>query len=385
MKQLSGTIRNLPESGIRKLQEAARYIPGAFRLETGEPSFKTPKHICDAAYQAMLDGVTKYTAVPGIKSVREAIAEDFTKKLGCTVDYEQVVVTGGAVMAIEATLRSICDPGDEVLVPDPSWPVYSMCVLSNHLVPRYYVMRQENGFEPTREELERCITPKTKAIMVNTPGNPTGGVFSRETVEMIMDLAVEHDLYIVADEIYDFLIYEGEHTSFYPLDKDGRVILISGASKKYAMTGWRIGYAIASKPIVALINQVMVMLIGNAVSFAQIATEAAIRGPQDFVEESVKEYRKRRDAAIALLQQAKIPVVIPKGAFYIMLDISACKMDSLDFALKLLDEEKVAVAPGGTFGKSAEQMVRISYGTPYDMLCSGVERMCDFINRHTVK
>lgn len=383
MKELSRTMSSLPESGIRKLQEAARYIPGAFRLETGEPSLKSPKHICDAAYQAMLDGITKYTAVPGIKSVREAIAEDFTRKLGCKVEFEQVVVTGGAVMAIEATLRSICDPGDEVLVPDPSWPVYTMCVLGNHLVPKHYVMRAENAFEPTREDLERCITKKTKAIMVNTPGNPTGGVFSRTTVEMIMELAVKYDLYVIADEIYDFLIYEGEHTSFYPLDRDGRVILISGASKKYAMTGWRIGYLIASPKIVALVNQVMVMLIGNAASFAQVATEAAIRGPQDFVSESILEYRARRDAAIDLLQKAKIPVVIPKGAFYIMLDISSCKMDSLDFALKLLDEEKVAVAPGGTFGKSAEQMVRISYGTPMEPLCEGVERMCQFINRHS--
>ncbi len=382
MKQLSETMKNLPESGIRKLQEAARYIPGAYRLETGEPSFKTPKHICDAAYGAMLDGVTKYTAVPGIKSVREAIAEDFTNKLGREVKLDQVVVTGGAVMAIEATLMSICDPGDEVLVPDPSWPVYTMCVLGNHLTPKYYVMRPENGFEPTREDIEAGITERTKAILVNTPGNPTGGVFSQETVQMIMDVAEEHDLYVIADEIYDFLIYEGEHHSFYPLDKDGRVILISGASKKYAMTGWRIGYAIADPKIVSLINQVMVMLIGNATSFAQVGTEAAIRGPQDFVAESKREYKARRDAAIDLLQAAKIPVVIPKGAFYIMLDISSCKMDSLEFALQLLDEEKVAVAPGGTFGKSAEQMVRISYGTPMEPLCEGVERLCKFINRH---
>lgn len=383
MKQLSSTIKNLPESGIRKLQEAARYIPGAFRLETGEPSFKTPQHICDAAYQAMLDGVTKYTAVPGIKSVREAIAEDFTVRLGRTVEFEQVVVTAGAVMAIEATLRSVCNPGDEVLVPDPSWPVYTMCVLANNLVPRRYVMRPENNFEPTRDDIESQITEKTKVIMVNTPGNPTGGVFSKETVNMIMDLAEKYDLYVIADEIYDFLVYEGVHTSFYPLDRAGRVILISGASKKYAMTGWRIGYVIASKEIVSLINQVMVMLIGNAVSFAQVAVEAAIRGPQDFVAESVKEYRVRRNAAIGLLQKAQVPVVIPKGAFYIMLDISCCRMDSLDFALKLLEEEKVAVAPGGTFGESSAQMVRISYGTPMEPLCEGVERMCAFINRYS--
>jgi len=383
MKQLSQTMLHLPESGIRKIQEAARYVPNAYRLETGEPSFRTPKHICDAAYQAMLAGVTKYTAVPGIKSAREAIAEDFTARLGRKVEFEQVVITGGAVMGIEATLRSICNPGDEVLVPDPSWPVYTMSVLSNHLIPRHYVMRAENGFEPTREDIEKLITDKTKVIMVNTPGNPTGGVFGKKTVEMIMDLAIKYDLYVIADEIYDFLIYEGEHHSFYPLDKDGRVILISGASKKYAMTGWRVGYVIADTKIVSLITQAMVMLIGNTTSFVQVATEAAIRGPQDFVEESKKEYLARRNAAISLLQKAEIPVIIPKGAFYIMLDIAPCRMDSLDFALKLLEEERVAVAPGGTFGKSTEQMVRISYGTPMQELCEGIEHMCNFIRKHS--
>lgn len=383
MKQLSQSMLQLPESGIRKIQEAARYVENAYRLETGEPSFLTPKHICDAAHQAMLSGVTKYTAVPGIKSAREAIAEDFTLRLGREVGFEQVVITGGAVMGIEATLMSICNPGDEVLVPDPSWPVYTMCVLSNHLAPRRYVMHAENGFEPTREDIEKLITYKTKAIMVNTPGNPTGGVFSKETVEMIMELAVKYDLYVIADEIYDFLIYEGEHHSFYPLDRDGRVILISGASKKYAMTGWRIGYVIADTKIVSLINQAMVMLIGNATSFAQVAVETAIRGPQDFVEESKKEYLARRNAALSLLQKAEIPVIVPKGAFYIMLDIAPCKMDSLDFALKLLAEERVAVAPGGTFGKSTEQMVRISYGTPMRELCGGIERMCSFIQKYS--
>lgn len=384
MKELSAVMKTLPESGIRKLQEAARYIPDAIRLETGEPSFITPKHIADAAYQAMLDGVTKYTAVPGILSVREAIAEDFTARLGCEVKKEQVVVTGGAVMALKAALESIGNPGDEVLIPDPSWPVYEMLVLAGHMKPVPYVMEAANRFQPTREDLESRITPKTKAIMVNTPSNPTGAVFDKETVEMIMELAVKHDLYIISDEIYDFLIYEGEHYSFLPLDKDGRVILISGASKKYAMTGWRIGYLIADPSIVALVNQCMVMYMGNATSFAQVGTEAAIRGPQDFVESSKKEYRARRDAALAILEEAKIPVIVPRGAFYILLDISPCHMDSEAFALKLLDEERVAVAPGSTFGRSSAQMVRISYGTPMEPLCEGVRRLCRFIKKYSV-
>lgn len=383
MKELSRIMRNLPESGIRKLQEAARYLPDAIRLETGEPSFATPKHICDAAYEAMLSGVTKYTAVPGILSVREAIAGDFSERLGCEVRADHVLITGGAVMALNAALQSIGNPGDEILIPDPSWPVYEMLVLAGGMKPVAYVMKPENEFQPTREELESLITDKTKAIMANSPSNPTGGVFSLETVKMVMELAAAHDLYVISDEIYDFLIYEGAHHSFLPLDRDGRVILISGASKKYAMTGWRIGYAIADPRLIALMNQCMVMMIGNATSFAQMATQAAILGPQDFVEASKQEYRARRDAALKILNEAKIPVVVPHGAFYILLDISPCRMDSMDFALRLLDEERVAVAPGATFGKSASQMVRISYGTPMEPLCEGVRRLCRFIQKYS--
>lgn len=238
MKELSKIISSLPESGIRKLQEAARQVPDCIRLETGEPNFITPEYICKAATKAMEDGFTKYTSVPGIKTLRDVIADDFEKRLGKRYDIDEIVVTGGATMALQLTLDCIGNPGDEILVPDPSWPVYTMQVMAAGLKPVPYVMPADNGFEPKRENIEPLITEHTKAIMVNTPSNPTGAVFSEETVKMIMDLAKKYDLYVLSDEIYDYLIYEGKHVSMKAMDTDERVILISGASKKYAMTGW---------------------------------------------------------------------------------------------------------------------------------------------------
>lgn len=385
MKELSKVIQTLPESGIRKLQDAAREVPDCIRLETGEPNFKTPEYICDAAKKAMDDGFTKYTPVPGIKSLRQVVAEDFSKSLNREVKMSEVIITGGAVMALEAALGSIGNAGDEILVPDPSWPVYEMQVMALSMTPVSYVMPADNGFEPRKENIEPLITDKTKAIMVNTPSNPTGAVFSKETVRMIMDLAEKYDLYVISDEIYDYLVYEGMHFSLKELDKDGRVILVSGASKKYAMTGWRIGYAIAPEPIAALMNQMMVVMMGNATAVAQKAAERAIVGPQDFVGDSINEYRERRDAAVAIFKEEGVDFYYPHGAFYFMIDISSCHTDSEKFALKLLAEEHVAVAPGGTFGKSANQMIRISFGTGMSEVCEGIRRLCRFIKKEEEK
>ena len=379
MKELSRVMMNLPQSGIRKLQDAARDIPDAIRLETGEPNFITPEYICEGAYQAMKDGFTKYTAVPGINTLRDVLAEDISGRLGINVNAQQIVVTGGGTMALQLSLACLCNPGDEVLVPDPSWPVYTMQVLSNHLKAVPYVMPASNGFQPRREDVEPLITQNTKVIMVNTPANPTGAVFSRETVTMLLDLARKYDLYVISDEMYDFLTYDVPHVSMKAMDTDGRVLMISGASKKYAMTGWRIGWVVAEEQITALINQLMVATIGNATAVAQKAVETAITGPQDFVEYSKNEYRARRDAAIAIFEEEGVSCYPPDGAFYIMVDISHCRMDSEEFVLKLLADEHVSVAPGGTFGESSKQMIRISYGTDMKDLCEGVRRLCRFM------
>lgn len=384
MKELSRAITGLPKSGIRVLQDAARKVPDCIRLETGEPDFDTPKNICEAADQAMKDGFTRYTAVPGVLSLRTAIADQIEQDIGIRFKESQIMVTGGATMALQLTLATIGNPGDEILVPDPSWPVYTMQVLSNHLIPVPYAMPADNGFEPRRENIESKITKRTKAIMVNTPSNPTGAVFSEQTCQMIHDLAEKYDLYIISDEIYSFLVYEGKHTSLAAMDKSGRTIFISGASKRYAMTGWRIGYAAASEDIIKPMSQLMVATMGNSTSVSQKAYESGILGPQSFVEKSVEEYRRRRDAVLNIFDEAGVKAYKPHGAFYILVDISSCGMaDSEKFALALLDEEHVSVAPGGTFGASSSQMVRISYGTDMEDLCEGARRMCRFIKKHS--
>ena len=382
MKQLSDVRSRMPESGIRKLQNLASAIPEAIRLETGEPDFNTPLNICEAASKAAFDGLTKYTPVPGYISLRKAIQEDFNKDYNCNIEMNEIIVTSGAVMAITAGLMAVADPGDEILIPDPAWPVYEMILVAQGFSIAHYELDAESGFVPNWSDLENKINDKTKAIMVNSPSNPTGAVYDEATVKKLMEIAVKHDLYVISDEVYNSIIFEGKHVSLKTFDSDGRVITIMAASKKYAMTGWRIGYAIANKKIVESMSQIMITLVGNATSISQKAYEEAIRGPQDFVEKSRLSYKDRRDKVYELFSKANIKAYYPKGAFYMMVDISDTGMGSDEFSLALLDEEKVSVAPGGTFGKTTEKMIRISYATEESKLIEGVKRICKFINTH---
>lgn len=383
MKKLSIARNSMPESGIRKLQNLASAIPEAIRLETGEPDFITPSNISEAAAKAALEGFTKYTPVPGYITLRKAIQEDFNKDYNTSIDINEIIVTSGAVCAITAALMAIADHGDEVLMPDPAWPVYEMILIAQGFTPVSYKLEPDAGFTPNWSELESRITDKTKAIMVNSPSNPTGAVYDEATVKKIIEFAQKHDLYIISDEVYDSIIFDGKHVSLKTYDTDGRVITIMAASKKYAMTGWRIGYAVANKDITASMSQIMITLVGNATSVAQKAYEEAITGPQDFVEKARLSYKNRRDKVYNLFCEAGIKAYYPKGAFYMMVDISSTGMDSDDFSIALLNEEKVSVAPGATFGKTAARMIRISYATEESKLLEGVRRLCSFISRHS--
>lgn len=382
MNKLSDVRSKMPESGIRKLQNLASAIPEAIRLETGEPDFNTPLNICEAASKAAFAGITKYTPVPGFVSLRQAIQKDFNTNYNCNIELNEIIVTSGAVLAISAGLMAIADPGDEILMPDPAWPVYEMILIAQGFSPVRYNLDAEAGFVPDWEDLESKISSKTRAILVNSPSNPTGAVFDENTIRRLMDFAVKNNLYVISDEVYDSIIFEGKHVSFKNFDTDGRVITIMAASKKYAMTGWRIGYAIADKNIISLMSQIMITLVGNATSIAQKAFEEAINGPQDFVEEARLSYKSRRDKVYKLFSEAGIKAYYPKGAFYMMVDISETGIDSDEFSVALLNEEKVSVAPGATFGKTTDKMVRISYATEEVKLLEGVKRICGFINRH---
>lgn len=383
MKELSKIRQALPESGIRKLQVLSAQIPDAVHLETGEPNYITPAYIREAAKIAMDEGCTKYTPVPGYPSLRKTVSEDFSRNIGVKISEKEVVVTGGAVMGLTCAVMAMADAGEEILIPDPSWPVYEIICLALGIKAVPYVMKIENDFQPKAEDLEKLITPETKAILVNNPSNPTGAVFDEDTVKMLMALAKKHDLYIIEDQIYDYLVFEGKHHSLKALDDDGRVVSISGVSKKYAMTGWRLGYVIASEQIAGIMNQVMVMLTGNASSVSQKAAEAAIRGPQDFVAESFDDYRGRRDAVAEILREEGIRFFYPHGAFYMCIDITPARMDSDTFAVKLLNETHVSVAPGITFGKSFDGFIRISLGTEMENLVKGAQRIAGFIKKYS--
>lgn len=382
MNQLSQVRSQIPESGIRKLQELASQIPDAIHLEVGEPDVNTPAHILEYAAQATREGFTKYTPVPGYPSLRTAVKEDLAETYGLDVALDEIVVTAGASLALAASLLAIADPGDEVLIPDPAWPVYEMILRAHQYTPVRYTLDPERGFLPNIDELEQKVTSKTKAIMINTPGNPTGGVFDASTIEELMKVAVKHDLYVISDEVYDSFVFEGKHVTPKAYDTDGRVISIFGVSKKYAMTGWRVGFTIANKQISSTISKILVTLIGNAPSVSQKAAEAAIKGPQECVDEMKNSYMRRRDLSYELFESAGIKAYRPLGAFYMLVDISDTGMTSDDFALTLLKEEKVAVAPGSTFGESTERMIRLSLATKEEDLLEGAKRICKFIHQY---
>ncbi|MCC6792243.1 MAG: pyridoxal phosphate-dependent aminotransferase, partial [Thermomicrobiales bacterium] len=373
----------LPRSGIREVKALADQMENVIHLEVGEPSFNTPAHIIDAAFEAAGRGETKYTSNYGTPALRRAIAEKYTADWGKEVTPDRVLASTGGVNAIAAITMAIVEPGDEVLVPDPGWPNYISIAGTAHAVPVRYRCLPENGFLPDPAEIERQITPRTKILFICNPSNPTGVVFPAETVEAMVRLAEKHDLYLIADEIYEALVFDGEHVPAARYDTDGRVITISGFSKTYAMTGWRLGYAIANPELVLLAGKMMEPLVSCPTAISQAAGVAALRGPQECVAGMREAYRHRRDIARDLLAPAGIMPVVPQGAFYALLDLRSTDMPSRELALKLLEEERIALAPGDTFGEiPAHGMVRMSLASSDEDVEEGCRRILRFAKRH---
>jgi aspartate/methionine/tyrosine aminotransferase len=382
MKSLSPLATSLPRSGIREVMELAAKLDGVIHLEVGEPSFNTPAHIIEAALAAAKAGSTKYTPNAGIASVRQTVAERYAAAWGRPVGPEQVLVTAGAVNAIMTTLAAIVDEGDEVLVPDPGWPNYTSIIAFARAVPVAYPCRAEDGYLPDLDALAARITPRTKALILTNPSNPTGVVFPAATVEAIVRLAAAHDLYVIADEVYEALVFDGKHTPAVTFDDADRVIAVSGCSKTYAMTGWRLGWAITTPEIVGLAGKLMETVVSCAPSVSQRAGEAAIRGPQDCVEEMRLAYERRRDIVRDTLRPAGLLPVVPSGAFYALVDLRGTGLSSRTLSRGLLEEERVAAAPGDTFGAEAEGMVRISLASSDEDVAEGCRRIVAFAERH---
>jgi aspartate/methionine/tyrosine aminotransferase len=382
VKAPARAIAAMPRSGIREVMELASRREGVLHLEVGEPDFQTPAHIVEAAARAAADGYTKYTPNRGLDSVVEAICDKLSRRNGIVAEPEQVVVTAGAVGGIMGALIALVEPGEDVLLPDPGWPNYEMMAAVIGARTVAYPLEPSLRYEPDLERLaELAARPRAKAIVVNSPGNPTGAVWSRDTVERVVEIARAHGLFVISDEVYEEIVFEGEHVSPATFDEEGRVVTVSGVSKSYAMTGWRIGYLAASPEVAGLVAKVQEPLVACAAAVSQRAAEAALRGPQDCVVAMRDAYRRRRDVAVAALGEHGLGVSEPRGAFYILADIGRATDDTYAFARALVADHAVAVAPGATFGPAGRGLVRLSLASATDVIEEGIARLATAVEQ----
>jgi len=377
---LSERVKRVQESGTMKMKELAGQKKAEGKkiisFTVGEPDFDTPKHIVEAAKKALDEGKTRYLDAPGLPELREAIAQRAKAENGIPCDKSNVLVTP-TKQAIFETIMATINEGDEVIMPDPAWVTYEPCVVmaSGKAVP--VRTREEDGWRVTPEAVAELITPKTKMILLNSPSNPCGAVETHDDIKGLADLAKDHNLLALSDEVYEKIIFDGlkHHSIAAEPDMFDRTITISGFSKTYAMTGWRMGWLIAPKTMFKGINKVQQHSITHAVSFAQYGALAALTGSQDCVDMMVKEFNERRDLVMKLMKD--IPSFhcdTPKGAFYVFPRYEN-KMGSEEFALFLMDKAEVAVTGGGSFGSAGEQHIRISYATSKKNIQEGMERL----------
>ncbi|MDA1192447.1 MAG: pyridoxal phosphate-dependent aminotransferase [Candidatus Poribacteria bacterium] len=377
-KPLSQGTSRMPISGIRHIMGLASEIPDAIHLEVGQPDFRTPQHIIDAAHQAALDGYTAYTPNAGLTSLREMCARKVQERNVIAADVDNILITVGSEGAVASTFVALVDPGDEVLVPEPGWTNYTMLTHARGAVPVSYHLREDEDFLPQPDEIESHITPQTKLLIINTPANPTGSVYPESTVRAIVELANRYGLYILSDEAYESLIFEGKHVSPARFDTEGRVVTAFSFSKSYAMTGWRVGFAVAPIEIARLMIQLQEPYYSCAPSVSQKAAEAALSGSQACVEEMAAAYKRRQRAVLDTLKPDGFVAYQPNGAFYVLMNIASTGMKSYDFATQCLLETHVAVAPGATFGDAADPYIRISVATNDDAVIEGAKRLRDY-------
>ncbi|MDD7793815.1 pyridoxal phosphate-dependent aminotransferase [Clostridium sp. 'White wine YQ'] len=357
----------------------------------GEPDFNTPKNIRDAAVRAMEEGFTKYTPAAGITNLKKAIATKLYKDNNLTYDESQIIISTGAKQCLANAFLAILNPGDEVLIPTPYWVSYPELTKLADGVPVFIDCKKEDNYKFKVSILEKYITEKTKAILINSPNNPTGTIYTREELKELADFAAAHNLFIISDEIYEKLIYGSEeHVSIASLSKDAyeRTIVINGMSKSYSMTGWRVGYAAGPKEVIKVMSNIQSHMTSNVCSISQYAALEALEGPQDDLYSMIKVFQERRDLMSSMLDKMDdISYIYPQGAFYIMVNIESfigksykgkTITDSLTFSNILLDETKVAVVPGAGFG--LENYIRLSYATSNSIIEEGLKRLSLFVS-----
>ena len=381
---ISDRVKSIAPSGIRKFFDLLNSMEGVISLGIGEPDYTTPWHIREAAIYSMEKGMTMYTSNSGIPEVRQELSRYLKKRFDLEYDWNsELLITVGVSEALDLVMRAILNPGDEVIMPDPSYVSYPACVHLAGGVPVSIPTYEENDFEISASDIEARITAKTKAILLGYPANPTGAVMPHDKLQKIAELARKHDILMIVDEIYSQLIYGAEHTCIAALPgMQEHTVLLNGFSKSFAMTGWRIGYAAAGKPIIAAMTKIHQYTIMCASTMAQMAALEAMKAGEQDVIDMVEDYNHRRLVTVKGLRDIGLSCFEPKGAFYAFPSIKSTGMSSEEFAEKLLMEEKVAVVPGTAFGPSGEGYVRCCYATSLKEIEEALVRMKRFLERH---
>ena len=380
---LSKKVTGLAPSGIRKFFDLVSEMPEAISLGVGEPDFDTPWRIREEGIYALEQGKTFYTSNAGLKELKEEIGRYLRRKIN--VDYDpasEIVVTVGGSEGIDIALRAMLDPGDEVLIPQPSYVSYLPCTVLADGKPIVIPLKQENEFKLTAEELEEFITPRTKILVLHYPNNPTGAIMTKEDLEPVAKVVKEHDLFVLSDEIYSELTYGTAHASIASLPgMKERTLVINGFSKGFAMTGWRLGYICGPRAIAEQMVKIHQYAIMCAPTNSQYAAVEALKNCESEVERMRVAYNQRRRYLVHEFRRMKLDCFEPFGAFYIFPNIKEFGMSSEAFATRFLEEEKVAVVPGSAFGECGEGFLRVSYAYSLEDLKEAIGRMGDFVGR----
>lgn len=377
---LSDRVKKVKPSATLEITAKAKALREKGRdiitFGAGEPDFDTPEHIKNALIKALEEKFIYYTPAPGIPELRKAISEKLKRDNGIDCIADEVIVTPGAKQAIYEAVQAVTNPGDEVLIPDPWWVSYVPMVQLAEGEPVFVETYEENGFQLKPEAIEKKITNGTRAIIINSPNNPTGSVLLKEDLKGIADICIDKELLVISDEVYEPMTYDCEHISIASFSgMQERTITVNGFSKAYSMTGWRLGYAAGPLDVIKAMTRIQAHSISNATSFVQKAGVAALNGPQDCVKEMVGEFKKRRDTIVTMLNGIEdVSCVEPKGAFYAFANCKSYEPDSFKLADYLLDNG-VAVIPGGAFGKQGEGFLRLSYATSMENIKEGVSRI----------
>jgi aminotransferase len=379
--KLARAVQGIPPSGIRRFFDVVSQMDDVISLGVGEPDFGTAWRVREAAIYGLERGRTTYTANHGLLELRRAVAGHLRRRFG--LDYDpgsQVLITVGVSEALDLALRALLDPGDEVIVPEPCYVAYPPCVLLAGGVPVPLATRAEDGFVPRAEAVAALVTPRTRALLLNYPNNPTGAAPTREELLALAEVARRHDLVVISDEIYDRLCYDREHVAFASLPgMRERTLLLNGFSKTYGMTGWRVGYAAGPEPLVAAMTKIHQYTALCAGRSAQEAAIEALRVPEREVQAMVDDYDARRRLIVGGLNRIGLPCHLPAGAFYAFPSIAPTGLSAQEFAERLLHEARVAVVPGDAFGAGGAGHVRCAYATALPQIEEALARIERFV------